>query len=63
MERLSDETLNGDALKEEITRAEAITKVANATVAQEMVILKAISIGMETQDCKNVGEALRILTE
>jgi DnaJ-domain-containing protein 1 len=63
MERLSDETLKGDTLKEEITRAEALSKIANSTVAHEMAVLKAISMGMEAPGFENTGEALKILTE
>lgn len=41
MERLSDETLDGDKLKQEIERAKSITGVANAIVANGKLALDA----------------------
>lgn len=41
MERLSDETLSGDKLKEEIERSKSITGVANSIVSNGKLALEA----------------------
>lgn len=41
LERLNDEDLSGDRLKEEIERARAITGVASQIVANGQLVLKA----------------------
>lgn len=41
LERLSDEDLKGDKLKEEITRAEAINSVATQVIQNGSLVLKA----------------------
>lgn len=41
LERLSDEDLTGEKLKEEITRAEAITSVATEVIQNGSLVLKA----------------------
>ena len=41
MERLGDESLKGDALKDEIGRADAITKVASEIINNGALALKA----------------------
>ena len=41
LERLSDEELNGDGLKEEIERSKAVTAVAREIIANGSLALKA----------------------
>ncbi|PHS20206.1 MAG: hypothetical protein COA86_02640 [Kangiella sp.] len=41
LERLSDEDISGDVLKEEINRAKSITSVANAIVSNGTLALQA----------------------
>lgn len=41
MERLSDESLKGKLLKEEITRSEAVTKVSTQIISNAAIVLKA----------------------
>lgn len=41
LERLSDEELNGDGLKEEIERSKAVTAVAREIIANGSLVLKA----------------------
>lgn len=41
LERLSDEDLKGDELKEEITRAKAVNDVASRIIANANVVLQA----------------------
>ena len=44
LERLGDESLKGDALKEEIDRAKAVSKVAEQIVGTASVVLEAIKV-------------------
>lgn len=41
MERLSDETLKGEALSEEISRSEAVTRVSQQIIGNVAIVLKA----------------------
>ena len=41
LERLNDEELKGDSLKEEILRSSAITKIAKEIIANADVVLQA----------------------
>lgn len=41
LERLNDEDLKGDALKEEITRSEAITKLSARIIENGALVLRA----------------------
>ena len=44
MERLSDEKLDGEVLKQEIARTEAITEVADQIVTNASLQLKALEL-------------------
>lgn len=41
LERLSDEDIKGDALKEEIERAKAVSSIANQIISNGNLVLKA----------------------
>ena len=41
LERLSDEDISADQLKDEITRAQAVTSVANSIISNGNLILQA----------------------
>lgn len=47
LERLSEEDLTGEKLKEEITRAKAVTSVANQIINNANVVLKAKELQAE----------------
>lgn len=47
LERLSEEDLIGEKLKEEITRAKAVTNVANQIINNANIVLKAKEIQAE----------------
>lgn len=48
LERLNDEDIKGDELKEEITRAKAVTGIASQIVSNANVILQAKKLQAET---------------
>lgn len=48
IERLSDEELTGDKLREEIDRAKLITSVASQIIANGNLVLKAKELEAET---------------
>ena len=47
LERLNDENITGDAIKEEIERSHAITAVANELIQNGNLALKAHTISVE----------------
>jgi len=47
LERLGDEELNGDKLKEEILRAKAVTGLASQIIANGTLVLKGRQIQLE----------------
>jgi len=47
LERLSDEDLKGDQLKEEIVRAKAVTGLASQIIANGTLVLKGRQIQLE----------------
>lgn len=49
LERLNDETLKGDALAEEITRAEAISEVAEQIIATGSLALRGYQAASMTR--------------
>ena len=59
LERLSDEELNGDGLKEEIERSKAVTAVAREIIANGSLVLKA---RRAIQD-REIGEELPPMLE
>lgn len=59
LERLSEEDLIGEKLKEEITRAKAVTSVANQIINNANVVLKAKELQAEYyQDDKKMPRML-----
>lgn len=54
LERLNDEELNGDKLKEEILRAKAVTDVASKIIDNANTILDAKKLQAETLGRSNV---------
>lgn len=50
LERLSDEELTGDKLKEELDRAKSITGVASQIISNGHLVLKAMKISEEKLD-------------
>ena len=47
LERLGDEELNGDQLKEEILRAKAVTGLASQIIANGTLVLKGRQVQLE----------------
>lgn len=47
LERLSDERLSGDKLKEEIARSRAVTEIAAAVTANSRVTLEAAQLAVD----------------
>lgn len=50
LERLNDESLKGEALAEEIERAESVTKISQTIINNASVILKAAEIADKRVD-------------
>ncbi len=55
LERLSDENIKGDNLKEEIERAKAVTSVANSIVSNAALTVKAFELQSEYGCAKEVN--------
>lgn len=64
IERLNDDDLHGDALKQQIKRSQAIESVAGMIIANANTVLKAEKLKMEyamdDRDPDQVPEMLRI---
>lgn len=64
IERLNDDDLHGDALKQQIKRSQAIESVAGRIIANANTVLKAEKLKMEyamdDRDPSQVPEMLRI---
>ncbi len=64
IERLNDDDLHGDALKQQIKRSQAIESVAGMIIANANTVLKAEKLKMEyamdDRDPNQVPEMLRI---
>ena len=64
IERLNDDDLHGDALKQQIKRSRAIESVAGMIIANANTVLKAEKLKMEyamdDRDPRQVPEMLRI---
>lgn len=54
LERLGDESLEGDALTNEIERAKAISSVSSQIVSNANLLLKTVELQCEYGD-KNIG--------
>ncbi|NFO03157.1 hypothetical protein FDB23_03355 [Clostridium botulinum] len=54
LERLNDEDITGEELKEEITRAKAVTGIASQIINNADVILQAKKLQVETLGRDNV---------
>lgn len=67
LERLGDEELAGDKLNEEITRAKAVTDVAQQIIANGSLVLRAkttmleYGVGVKNGDDKKMPPVLREL--
>lgn len=53
LERLNDDSLKGEALEEEITRARSITKLSQTIINNANVILKAAQFADDRMDVNN----------
>lgn len=64
IERLNDDDLHGEALKQQIKRSQAIESVAGMIIANANIVLKAEKLKMEyamdDRDPSQVPEMLRI---
>ena len=58
LERLNDESLKGDALNEEIARADSVTRVAQTIVSNANVMLKAAQFADNRMDINNKAPEL-----
>ena len=61
MERLGDEDLKGDDLKEEIERADSMARIATQIVQNNNVILKTIKIADDMMDARNTERILQLV--
>lgn len=61
MERLGDEDLKGDDLKEEIERADSMARIATQIVQNNNVILKTIKIADDMIDARNTERVLQLV--
>lgn len=61
MERLGDEDLKGDELKEEIERADSMAKIATQIVHNNNVILKTIKMADDMMDTSNTERVLQLV--
>lgn len=59
LERLSEESLKGDKLQEEIHRAHAVTNVAKEIISNSKLVLDAkIAIKEWSLDCKDLPQLM-----
>lgn len=60
LERLSDEDIQGEQLKEEMARAKAVTGLASQIIANGQLVLKARAIQLEygVEDDGNEGKKI-----
>ena len=52
LERLGDEELKGDELATEITRAKAVSDIAEQIIANGALVLRAVQVQADTRDGK-----------
>ncbi len=60
LERLNDEDLKGDALVEEISRANSVTRISQSIINNASLILDAARFADERMDLNNNTAALLI---
>lgn len=60
LERLNDETLKGDALQEEISRANSVTRISQSIISNASLILDAAKFADERIDLNNKATELLI---
>ena len=53
LERLNDETLKGEALQEEISRANSVTRISQSIISNASLILDAAKFADERIDLNN----------
>ena len=64
LERLNDESLKGEALQEEIARANSVTRISQNIISNANTILRAAEFADERMDINNktpellIGDAL-----
>ena len=61
MERLGNEDLKGEDLKNEIERADSIARVATQIVQNNNVILKTLKMADDMMDLENSRRMLRLI--
>lgn len=61
MERLGDESLRGDELKEEMERADSMARIATQIVQNNNIILKAIKLADDMADANNEKRIVAML--
>lgn len=60
LERLNDESIKGEALQEEITRANSVTRIAQNIISNANTILRAAEFADERLDVNNNAPELLI---
>ena len=61
MERLGDEDLKGDELKEELERADSMARIATQIVQNNNTALKAIKIADDMMDSNNSRRVVALI--
>ena len=61
LERLGDENLKGDNLKEEIGRADSMARIATQIVNNSNNIIKTIKMADDMMDADNVKSARKLI--
>ena len=60
LERLNDESLKGEALQEEIARANSVTRISQNIISNANTILRAAEFADERMDINNKAPELLI---
>ena len=61
IERLSDEDLKGDELKDEIERADSMARIATQIVQNNNTILKTIKMADDMMDAGNSTRVMKLI--